>query len=70
MGESVGEWAECLTCELIDSDRQEDLVEWSLVTLLESQQDMKFAEHELRDQIRSFHVLFFRKRVGSDATAA
>lgn len=71
VGESVGDWAACPIChELIESDRQIDLVERSLVTLLERQPEMKFAEVELRDQIRSFHVMFFHNRVGSAMTIA
>jgi hypothetical protein len=65
VGESVGDWAACPTCHgLIESDRHTDLVERSLVTLLERQPEMKFVEHELRDQIRSFHVMFFQNRLG------
>lgn len=71
VGESVGDWAACSTCHgLIESDRQADLVERSLVTLLERQPEMKFAELELRDQIRNFHVMFFCNRVGSPMTVA
>ena len=71
VGESVGDWAACPTCHgLIESDRQADLVERSLVTLLERQPEMKSAEVELRDQIRSFHVLFFMNRVGLAMTIA
>jgi hypothetical protein len=40
------------------------------VTLLERQPEMKSAEVELRDQIRSFHVMFFCNRVGSAMTIA
>jgi hypothetical protein len=69
VGESVGNWAACPTChELIESDHQADLVERSLETLIERQPEMKYAEIELRDQIRSFHVLFFRNRTGSAMT--
>ena len=65
VGESVGDWAACPTCHgLIESDRRADLVERSLVTLLERQPEMKCAEAELRHQIRSFHLSFFRNRVG------
>jgi hypothetical protein len=71
VGESVGDWAACPNCHgLIESDRQADLVERSLVTLLERQPEMKFAEVELRDQIRSFHVMFFCNRVGSAMSIA
>ena len=42
VGESVGDWAACPTCHgLIESDCQTDLVERSLVTLLERQPEMK-----------------------------
>lgn len=69
VGESVGDWAACPTCRgLIESDRQADLVERSLVTLLERQPEMKSAERELRTHIRSFHTMFFRNRVGSAMT--
>ena len=66
VGESVGDWAACPTCHgLIESDRKADLVERSLVTLLDRQPEMKCGELELRTQIRSFHVMFFYNRVGS-----
>jgi hypothetical protein len=69
VGESVGDWAACPICHgLIESDRQADLVERSLVTLLERQPEMKCAELELREQIRGFHFLFFRNRVGTATT--
>lgn len=69
VGESVGDWAACPTCHgLIESDRQADLVERSLVTLLERQPEMRGAERELRGQIGSFHIMFFRNRVGSAMT--
>ncbi|MFN7544970.1 MAG: hypothetical protein ACK5TN_19495 [Acidobacteriota bacterium] len=71
VGESVGDWAACPTCHgLIDSDRQADLVERSLVTLLESQPEMTCAAVELRAQLRSFHLMFFCNRVGSPITFA
>lgn len=71
VGESVGDWAACPTCHgLIESDRQADLVERSLVTLLERQPEMKFAEVELRDQIRSFHAMFFCNRLGPSMVVA
>lgn len=45
VGRSVGDWAACPTCHgLIESDRQADLVERSLVTLLERQPEMRGAE--------------------------
>jgi hypothetical protein len=66
VGESVGDWAACQTCHgLIESDRQADLAARSLATLLERQPEMRCAESELREQIRSFHLLFFQNRVGS-----
>jgi hypothetical protein len=69
VGESVGNWAACPTChELIEADRQADLVERSLVTLLERHQEMRWAENELRDQIHSFHLMFFLNRVGRCTT--
>ncbi|MFN7545256.1 MAG: hypothetical protein ACK5TN_20965 [Acidobacteriota bacterium] len=50
VGESVGDWAACPICHgLIESDRPTDLVERSLVTVLERQPETKFVEHELRD---------------------
>jgi hypothetical protein len=71
VGESVGDWAACPTChELIESDRQTELIERSLVTLLERNPDMKLAEHELRDHIRSFHIAFFQHRAGRAMTIA
>lgn len=69
VGESVGDWAACPICHgLIESDRHLELTERSLATLLERQPEMRSAEHELRSQIRSFHTMFFRNRLGSAMT--
>jgi hypothetical protein len=69
VGESVGDWAACPICHsLIESGRQTELAERSLVTLLERQPEMKSAERELRTHIRSFHTMFFQNRVGSAIT--
>ena len=69
VGESVGDWAACPTCHgLIESGRHAELTERSLTTLLERQPEMKGAEAELRNQIRGFHTMFFRNRVGSAMT--
>lgn len=66
VGESVGDWAACPTCHgLIELDRKADLVERSLLTLLEREPEMKVAECELRSQISSFHVLFMQNRAGA-----
>lgn len=69
VGESVGDWAACPICHgFIEAGQQTELAERSLVSLLERQPDMKGAEQELRTQIRSFHTMFFRHRIGT-ATA-
>ncbi|MCZ2077971.1 MAG: hypothetical protein LC130_23570 [Bryobacterales bacterium] len=71
VGESVGDWAACPTCHgLIESGRHAELTERSLTTLLERQPEMKGAEAELRNQIRGFHTMFFRNRVGTAMTIA
>jgi hypothetical protein len=71
VGESVGDWAACPTCHgLIESGRHAELTERSLTTLLERQPEMNGAEAELRNQIRGFHTMFFRNRVGTAMTIA
>lgn len=71
VGESVGDWAACPICHgLIESGRHADLAERSLITLLDRQPEMKSAEQELRSQIRSFQMMFFRNRLGSAMTVA
>jgi hypothetical protein len=71
VGESVGDWAACPICHgLIESGRNAELTERSLTTLLERQPEMKGAEAELRNQIRGFHTMFFRNRVGTAMTIA
>ena len=71
VGESVGDWAACPICHgLIESGRHAELTERSLVTLLERQPEMKGAEAELRNQIRGFHTMFLRNRVGTAMTIA
>lgn len=66
VGESVGDWAACSICHgLIESGRHAELTERSLTTLLESQPEMRRAEQELRNHIRSFHTIFLQNRIGS-----
>jgi hypothetical protein len=65
VGESVGDWAACPICHgLIQDGLRVALAERSLQTLLEKHPEMRFAESEVRAQIRGFHTMFFSNRIG------
>jgi hypothetical protein len=49
---------------LIQDGLRVELAERSLQTLLEKHPDMRFAESEVRAQIRGFHTMFFSNRIG------
>jgi hypothetical protein len=71
VGQSIGDWAACVTCHLfIERGDHNALLERSVSRLLEKNPDMRADEAEVREHLRMIHRMFFDHQAGAPLPVA